>query len=108
MIQGLISEGTLTANGRSLGENCADATIQDEAVIRPFEDPLTQKAGFLVLRGNLFASTIVKTSVISDEFRSRYHSAPNAPDAFEGRAIVFDGPEDNHARIDDPALDIDE
>jgi len=108
MKQGLISGGTLTANGRSLGENCADAVILDEAVIRPFEDPLTQKAGFLVLRGNLFDSAIMKTSVISDEFRSRYLSDPNDPDAFEGRAIVFDGPEDYHARIDDPALDIDE
>ena len=108
MKHGLISGGTLTANGRSLGENCADAVILDEAVIRPFEDPLTQKAGFLVLRGNLFDSAIMKTSVISDEFRSRYLSDPNDPDAFEGRAIVFDGPEDYHARIDDPALDIDE
>jgi len=108
MKRGLISGGTLTANGRSLGENCANAVILDEAVIRPFEDPLTQKAGFLVLRGNLFDSAIMKTSVISDEFRSRYLSDPNDPDAFEGRAIVFDGPEDYHARIDDPALDIDE
>jgi len=108
MKHGLISEGTLTANGRSLGANCADAVIEDEAVIRPFENPLTQKAGFLVLRGNLFDSAIMKTSVISDEFRSRYLSDPKDPDAFEGRAIVFDGPEDYHARIDDPALDIDE
>ncbi len=108
MKQGLISEGSLTANGRSLGENCADAVIEDEAVIRPFERPLTQKAGFLVLRGNLFDSAIMKTSVISDEFRARYLADPKDPDAFEGRAIVFDGPEDYHARIDDPALDIDE
>jgi dihydroxy-acid dehydratase len=108
MKQGLISEGSLTANGRSLGENCTDAAIQDEAVIRPFERPLEQKAGFLVLRGNLFDSAIMKTSVISDEFRERYLSDPKDPDAFEGRAIVFDGPEDYHARIDDPALDIDE
>jgi dihydroxy-acid dehydratase len=77
-------------------------------VIRPFQRPLTQKAGFLVLRGNLFESAIMKTSVISKEFRERYLSDPNDPDAFEGRAIVFDGPEDYHARIDDPALGIDE
>jgi len=108
MKHGLISEGTLTANGRSLGENCVGAVIEDEAVIRPFENPLTQKAGFLVLRGNLFDSAIMKTSVISDEFRARYLSDPKDPEAFEGRAIVFDGPEDYHARIDDPALDIDE
>jgi dihydroxy-acid dehydratase len=108
MKQGLIAEGALTANGRTLGENCANAAIGDEDVIRPFGRPLAQNAGFLVLRGNLFDSAIMKTSVISDEFRSRYLSDPKDPGAFEGRAIVFDGPEDYHARIDDPALDIDE
>jgi dihydroxy-acid dehydratase len=108
MKQGLIAEGALTANGRSIGENCAGAGIDDEAVIRPFERPLTERAGFLVLRGNLFDSAIMKTSVISPEFRGRYLSNPADPDAFEGRAVVFDGPEDYHAHIDDPALDIDE
>jgi dihydroxy-acid dehydratase len=108
MKHGLIVENVLTANGHTLGNNFANATIQDEDVIRPFERPLAQRAGFLVLRGNLFDSAIMKTSVISDEFRSRYLSDPKDPDAFEGRAIVFDGPEDYHARIDDPALDIDE
>ncbi len=98
----------LTANGRTLGENCRGAIIVDEAVIRPFDRPLAQKAGFLVLRGNLFDSAIMKTCVISQEFRDRYLSNPPDPDAFEGRAIVFDGPEDYHARIDDPALAIDE
>jgi len=106
--RGLIFDKALTANGRSIGENCAGAEILDEAVIRPFGRPLTQKAGFLVMRGNLFESAIMKTSVISKEFRDRYLSNPNDPDAFEGRAIVFDGPEDYHARIDDPTLDIDE
>jgi dihydroxy-acid dehydratase len=105
--QGLIFEKALTANGRSIGENCAGAAILDEAVIRPFERPLAHQAGFLVLRGNLFDSAIMKTSVISKEFRDRYLSDSNDPDAFEGRAIVFDGPEDYHARIDDPILDID-
>jgi dihydroxy-acid dehydratase len=104
----LLFPGALTANGRTLGENCAGAVILDEAVIRPFERPLAEKAGFLVLRGNLFDSAIMKTSVISPEFRERYLSNPVDPDAFEGRAIVFDGPEDYHARIDDPALHIDE
>jgi dihydroxy-acid dehydratase len=108
MAQGLINEGTLTANGRTLGENCRGATIEDERVIRPFERPLSPRAGFLVLRGNLFDSAIMKTSVISREFRDRYLSSPQDPDAFEGRAVVFDGPEDYHARIDDPALQIDE
>jgi dihydroxy-acid dehydratase len=108
MKNGLIAQDALTANGRSVGENCADAVIHDEAVIRPFARPLSERAGFLVLRGNLFDSAIMKTSVISKEFRDRYLSNPKDPDAFEGRAIVFDGPEDYHARIDDAALDIDE
>jgi len=106
--QGLIFAAAPTANGRTIGENCSGAAIQDEAVIRPFERPLAEKAGFLVLRGNLFDSAIMKTSVISEEFRDRYLSDPKDPEAFEGRAIVFDGPEDYHARIDDPALKIDE
>jgi dihydroxy-acid dehydratase len=108
MRQSLIHEKALTANGRSIGENCADAVIEDEDVIHPFERPLTQKAGFIVLHGNLFDSAIMKTSVIAPEFRVRYLSDPADPEAFEGRAIVFDGPEDYHARIDDPSLDIDE
>jgi dihydroxy-acid dehydratase len=108
MQQGLIHEGAVTANGRTLGENCAGARILDEQVIRPFERPLSAKAGFLVLRGNLFDSAIMKTSVISAEFRERYLSNPDDPEAFEGRAVVFDGPEDYHARIDDPKLAIDE
>jgi dihydroxy-acid dehydratase len=108
MAQGLIAEGALTVNGRTIGENCRDGVIADEAVIRPFGRPLKDKAGFRVLRGNLFASAIMKTSVISPEFRERYLSNPDDPDAFEGRAVVFDGPEDYHARIDDPALAIDE
>ncbi len=106
--QGLLFDKALTANGRSIGENCASAVILDEAVIRPFERPLCHKAGFLVLRGNLFDSAIMKTSVISKEFRDRYLSNPKDPEAFEGRAVVFDGPEDYHAHIDDPALNIDE
>jgi dihydroxy-acid dehydratase len=108
MRQGLIDEGALTANGRTLGENCRGARIQDEAVIRPFERPLAKAAGFLVMRGNLFDSAIMKTSVISQDFRDRYLSNPQDPDAFEGRAVVFDGPEDYHAHIDDAALKIDE
>jgi dihydroxy-acid dehydratase len=108
MRQGLIAANALTANGRSLGENCGTATIEDEDVIRPFGKPLADKAGFIVMRGNLFDAAIMKTSVIAPEFRARYLSDPADPDAFEGRAIVFDGPEDYHARIDDAALDINE
>jgi dihydroxy-acid dehydratase len=106
MRQGLIKEGAITANGRSIGDNCRDATIEDEKVIRRFEAPLMEDAGFIVLRGNLFDAAIMKTSVISPEFRERYLSNPDDPDAFEGPAVVFDGPEDYHARIDDPALGV--
>ena len=104
--QGLIREGAMTVNGRTMGDNCRDVAIEDEQVIRPFHEPLKQEAGFLVLSGNLFDAAIMKTSVISDEFRQRYLSNPDDPDAFEGPAMVFDGPEDYHARIDDPAMGI--
>ncbi|WP_296616914.1 IlvD/Edd family dehydratase [Sphingomonas sp.] len=106
MQHGLIAEGAMTANGRTIGDNCRDAAIEDEKVIRRFEDPLMQDAGFVVLSGNLFDSAIMKTSVISAEFRERYLSDPDDPDAFEGPVVVFDGPEDYHARIDDPATGI--
>ncbi|MES2337223.1 MAG: IlvD/Edd family dehydratase [Pseudomonadota bacterium] len=106
MKQGLIHEDAITANGKSIGDNCRDARIEDERVIRPFATPLKEDAGFIVLRGNLFDSAIMKTSVISPEFRERYLSDPSDPDAFEGPAVVFDGPEDYHDRIDDPALGI--
>lgn len=108
MRQGLIEEAALTVNGRTIGENYRDARILDPEVIRPFERPLKERAGLTVLRGNLFDTAIMKTCVISEEFRARYLSNPADPEAFEGRAVVFDGPEDYHARIDDPALGIDE
>jgi dihydroxy-acid dehydratase len=107
MAQGLIAEDAPTVNGRTIGQNCADTPIRDDRVIRRFDDPLRRDAGFLVLHGNLFDSAIMKTSVISDAFRARYLSNPDDPEAFEGHAVVFDGPEDYHARIDDPALEID-
>jgi dihydroxy-acid dehydratase len=103
-----IHEDAITVNGRTMGDNCRDAAEPDGDVIRTYDKPLVKDAGFLVLRGNLFDSAIMKTSVISDEFRDRYLSNASDPNAFEGRAIVFEGPEDYHARIDDPALDIDE
>ncbi len=108
MDQGLINEGALTVTGKSIGENCRSAVIEDENVIRPFDRPLKTRAGFRVLSGNLFDSAIMKVSVISPEFRERYLSNPADPEAFEGRAIVFDGPEDYHHRIDDESLGIDE
>ena len=106
MSAGLIREGTLTVNGRTLADNCRTAAILDDRVIRPFDQPLVADAGFLVLSGNLFDAAIMKTSVIGEEFRSRYLSNPDDPEAFEGPIVVFDGPEDYHRRIDDPALGI--
>ena len=100
--------GQITANGKSMGENCAHAENLNKDVIRTVADPLKKDAGFINLKGNLFDTAIMKTSVISPEFRQRYLSNPKDPEAFEGKAQVFDGPEDYHARIDDPALNIDE
>ena len=106
MGEGLIHEGAMTVNGRTMGDNCRGVAIEDEKVIRRFGEPLVEDAGFIVLKGNLFDAAIMKTSVIGPEFRDRYLSNPDDPEAFEGPAIVFDGPEDYHHRIDDPSLDI--
>ena len=103
-----IHEDALTVNGKTIGENCKAAPAPDSDVIRSYDKPLVKDAGFIVLRGNLFDSAIMKTSVISKEFRDRYLSNPKDPEAFEGRAIVFEGPEDYHHRIDDESLNIDE
>ncbi|HEU4661050.1 MAG TPA: IlvD/Edd family dehydratase [Pseudolabrys sp.] len=103
-----IHADALTINGKTMGENVANALVQDADVIRPYDNPLMKEAGFRVLSGNLFDSAIMKTSVISEEFRKRYLSDPKHPDCFEGRAVVFEGPEDYHKRIEDPSLAIDE
>ena len=103
-----IHEDARTVNGRTMGENCREAVAPDNDVIRSYDKPLLKDAGFVVLRGNLFDSAIMKTSVISKEFRDRYLSNPKEPNAWEGRAIVFEGPEDYHDRLDDPSLNIDE
>lgn len=105
---GRLHAGALTVNGKTMGENVRRAKITDSDVIRPYRKPLMARAGFKVLRGNLFDSAIMKTSVISEDFRKRYLSNPKHPNAFEGRAVVFDGSEDYHHRIDDPGLKIDE
>ncbi|MEO0390560.1 MAG: IlvD/Edd family dehydratase [Pseudomonadota bacterium] len=97
----------ITANGRTVAENCGGVRSANGDVIRSVDDALVPAAGFLNLKGNLFDSAIMKTSVISGEFRARYLSDPKDPDAFEGRAVVFDGPEDFHTRIDDPSEAID-
>jgi dihydroxy-acid dehydratase len=96
-----------TVSGLTMADAYAGAQVDDPEVIRPFARPLKPAAGFVNLKGNLFDSAIMKTSVIAAEFRDRYLSNPDDPDAFEGRAIVFEGPEDYHARIDDPMLQID-
>ncbi len=105
---GKIDGSVATVTGRTLGENVAGRGATDREVIRPYDAPLKEQAGFLVLTGNLFDVAIMKTSVISAEFRARYLSEPGNEGRFEGRAIVFDGSDDYHHRIDDPALHIDE
>jgi dihydroxy-acid dehydratase len=98
----------ITVSGHTIAENVADAAPTDSDVIRPYNRPVMERGGMLVMSGNLFRSAVMKTSVISKDFRARYLSNPNDPDAFVARAIVFDGPEDYHARIEDPRLNIDE
>ena len=98
----------LTCTGATIAENLAGRESRDREMIRPFADPLQERAGFKVFRGNLFDFAIMKTSVISEEFRQRYLSRPGHEGVFVARAIVFDGSDDYHHRINDPALDIDE
>ncbi len=108
MKAGLVKEQAITVNGKPIGENCKDRPVIDRDVIFSVAAPLMKDSGYVVLSGNLFDSAIMKTSVISPEFRERYLSNPRDPNAFEGRAIVFEGPEDYHRRIEDPSLSIDE
>jgi dihydroxy-acid dehydratase len=103
-----IHADALTINGKTMSENVREAQTTNADVIKPYRSPMKKRAGFKVLKGNLFDSAIMKTSVISDEFRKRYLSNPKDKNAFEGRAVVFEGPEDYHHRIDDPSLKIDE
>ncbi len=98
----------ITANGKTIGQNCKGKFSWDREVIKAFGEPMKEHAGFKRLSGNLFDNAIMKTSVISDEFRARYLSNPKDPNAFVAKAIVFDGPEDYHANIDNPKLKIDE
>lgn len=104
----LPNPGAITANGKSIDDNCAGKIVMDDKVIWPFDAPMMEKAGFLNLSGNLFNTAIMKTSVISDDFRKRYLSKSDDPNAIEGRAVVFDGREDYYARINDESLGIDE
>jgi dihydroxy-acid dehydratase len=108
MQAGRLEGGCLTCTGATIAENLAGCESSDREMIRPFADPLQEKAGFLVLKGNLFDFGILKTSVISDDFRKRYLSRKGSEGVFEGKAVVFDGSEDYHHRINDPELGIDE
>ena len=105
---GKLDADAMTVSGRTVGENLAEPVEVDREVIHTLADPVDRHGGMLMMRGNLFDSAVMKVSVISDEFNAQYLSKPDDPDAFEGRAIVFEGPEDYHARIDDPSLEIDE
>ncbi|MDF1610190.1 dihydroxy-acid dehydratase family protein [Hoeflea sp. YIM 152468] len=98
----------VTVNGRPIGENCGHRRSENAEVILTVGKPMLANAGFLNMKGNLFDSAMMKTSVISPEFRQRYLLSEKHPDAFVGRAIVFDGPEQYNSTIDDPALEVDE
>lgn len=105
---GKLHADALTVNGKSMGENVKNVVCEDRNVIKPYKQPMLPEAGFAVLSGTLFDSAVMKTSVVSPEFRKKYLERPGDPNAFEGTAIVFEGPEDYHARINDPSLPIDD
>jgi dihydroxy-acid dehydratase len=105
---GKIIESALTINGKTIGENCAGREAENRDVIKAYDAPMKEKAGFLVMRGNIFDSAIMKTSVIDADFRKRFLSEPGSENVFTGKAVVFDGPEDYHNNLNDPALGIDE
>jgi dihydroxy-acid dehydratase len=105
--QGKLHESAVNVNGRTVRENYGATPTKDTKVIRNYEQPLMEKAGFVILRGNLCDASVMKTSVISETFRKQYLSRPGQENIFEVRAIVFDGPEDYHARINNPSLGID-
>lgn len=105
---GRIHTGAMTATGKTMGENLTGWESQDHAVVKTYDNPMRKNAGFKVLSGNLFDSALMKTSVISEDFRQRFLSQPGNEGVFEARAVVFEGPEDYHDRINDPALEIDE
>jgi len=105
---GKLNLDVMTVTGKTLGENLKAAPTGDREVIRSYDKPMMERAGYVVLSGNLFDSAVMKISVIDKEFRTRFLSDPSRPNVFEGRAVVFEGPEDYHDRIEDPALQIEE
>ncbi|MPS79203.1 MAG: dihydroxy-acid dehydratase [Achromobacter sp.] len=108
LVAGRLHADCPTVSGRSIGDIAAASKTRDTDVIRPCDAPLKHRAGFIVLSGNFFDSAIIKMSVVGEAFRRTYLSEPGSENAFEARAIVFEGPEDYHARIEDPSLNIDE
>ncbi len=114
VVKELMSKGrwhndAMTVTGKSYGENIESLDLHiDRKVIRSYDNPLMPEAGFVIISGNLFDSAVMKTSVVTPEFRAKYLEDPEQPGVFVGRAIVFEGPEDYHHKIDDPSLDIDE
>jgi len=103
---GKLRGGALTVTGKTVAENLVSVPVPDREVIRPYGQPMRERAGYLVMSGNLFEAAVMKVSAINPEFRERYLSKAGDPNAFEGRAVVFEGPEDYHQRINDPGLDI--
>lgn len=103
---GRLHGDVMTATGKTVAENLANVGDVDRDVIRAYKKPMKEKAGYLVLTGNIFDSAVIKVSVIDEEFKRRFFS--DNPDVFEGKVAVFEGPEDYHDRLDDPALGIDE
>ncbi len=112
VMNALLKEGRLhgsavNVNGKTVAENYDQTSTRDADVIRNYGEPLMEKAGFVILQGNLCDAAVMKTSVISEGFRKQYLSRPGQENVFEVRAIIFEGPEDYHARINDPSLEID-
>jgi len=105
---GKLHGDAMTVTGRTLGENLKDVPEPDREVIRAYDKPLKEAAGYVVMSGNLFDSAVMKISVIDQDFRRRFLSNPDHPNVFEGKAIVFEGPEDYHERIEDPELGCDD
>ena len=105
---GKLHGDVLTVTGKTLAENLEGVAIKDTDVITPFDKPLMDQAGFMVLKGNLFDAAIMKTSVISDTFKEKFLSRPGNEGILEGRVIVFEGSEDYHDRVNDKSLEMDE
>jgi len=105
---GRLNGAVRTVTGRTLAEDLAAVPTPDREVIREYAKPLKEAAGYVVLSGNLFDSAVMKVSVIDDAFRKRFLADPDHPDVFEGKVVVFEGPEDYHARIEDPETGVDE